>query len=46
MLGLPVWVSALHLANATFILGAMVTATFRLAALTALRPTLTVVRAR
>jgi heme A synthase len=38
VLGLPVWISALHLANATLIIGFMVTTTFRLAALTAVRP--------
>jgi cytochrome c oxidase assembly protein subunit 15 len=45
-LGLPVWISALHLANATLILACMVTTTFRLAALTAVRPTLTEAGAR
>ena len=37
LLGLRVWLSAAHLAAATLILGCMVTATFRLAALTAVR---------
>jgi heme a synthase len=37
-MGLPVMISALHLANATLILGCMLTATFRLAVLTAVRP--------
>jgi heme A synthase len=36
-LGLPVWLSAAHLANASLILACMVIATFRLAARTAVR---------
>ncbi len=35
LLGIPVWVSALHLALATLILGSMLVATFRLAAMPA-----------
>lgn len=35
LLGIPVWVSALHLATATLLLGTMLFATFRLAALPA-----------
>ena len=45
-MGVPVMISALHLANATLIIACMVTTTFRLAALTAVRPTLTEASAR
>jgi len=45
-MGVPVMISALHLANATLIIACMVTTTFRLAALTAVRPTLTEAAAR
>ena len=38
LLGIPVWISALHLATATLILGTMLVATFRLAALPASNP--------
>lgn len=38
LLGIPVWVSALHLGNAALILASMLTATFRLAATPASRP--------
>jgi heme a synthase len=38
LLGIPVWVSALHLGNATLILGLMLVATFRLAAMPAASP--------
>ncbi len=38
LLGIPVWVSALHLATATLILGSMLFATFRLAAMPAASP--------
>ena len=46
LLGVPVWLSAAHLANAALILGCMVTATFRLAALTAVRHSLAGAEAR
>ena len=38
LLGIPVWISALHLATATLILGSMLAATFRLAAQPASHP--------
>ncbi len=38
LLGIPVWVSALHLGNATLILGLLLVATFRLAAMPADQP--------
>jgi cytochrome c oxidase assembly protein subunit 15 len=46
LLGLPVWVSAMHLANAAMVLALGVVVTFRLAALPAPAPALAAAVAR